>query len=291
MKIQKYLEKLEQHLKILQKPKFFIVGCQKSGSSWLQYMLDAHPELCCCGEGKFIEELLLPLNAMVDNYNQKQTVGNHNVFDNSDREYILTTLITMLFNKWEKAGDEKVKYLGDRSPGNAIVMDAINELFPDCKFIHMIRDGRDVAVSGWFHNLREPSPLFTQQFAGDFHAYALHSCLYHWRHYIIKARIFGKKHPEQYFELRYEDLKRNPEPIVKDMLDFLEVNSSSEILKSCLEAGSFEKLSGGRKPGEEDLNSPFRKGIVGDWRNHFDIELSDAYYEEGKTMLKELKYI
>jgi hypothetical protein len=32
---------------------------------------------------------------------------------------------------------------------------------------------------------------------------------------------------------------------------------------------SFEKLSGGREPGQEDVKSHYRKGVHGDWRNHF----------------------
>ncbi len=45
-----------------------------------------------------------------------------------------------------------------------------------------------------------------------------------------------------------------------------------EIVKQAYETFSFKNMSGGRKPGSEDKGSFFRKGISGDWRNHFSAE-------------------
>ena len=67
-------------------------------------------------------------------------------------------------------------------------------------------------------------------------------------------------------------LKRDPEAVLKRVLTFLKVNDSNRYVQRCLQANTFERLAGGRRPGEVDPTSFFRKGIVGDWRNHFSEE-------------------
>ncbi|HUW09082.1 MAG TPA: sulfotransferase domain-containing protein, partial [Anaerolineae bacterium] len=56
------------------------------------------------------------------------------------------------------------------------------------------------------------------------------------------------------------------------------------VLHSVLEAHSFRVLAGGRQPGEEDTASHYRKGIAGDWRNHF----TDAHVERFKAVSNDL---
>ncbi|OGV51437.1 MAG: hypothetical protein A2X49_16935 [Lentisphaerae bacterium GWF2_52_8] len=288
MKPEQYAQISAKLNELMRKPKFFIVGCQKSGTSWVQAILDAHPALSCGGESGFMTDLIPSLTQATGFYNQRQKTGPHNVFSNNDDEFMITTAILSLIAKWP--GAEAASCIGERTPGHAILMPELNQLFPNSKFIHVIRDGRDVVLSGWFHNLREPSTLFKQEFENDFHAYIEHACLYHWRHYIIKARIFGKRNPEQYLEVRYEKLHSAPEETIEEMLSFLGVDASTSLVERCRDSASFENLSGGRKPGEEDRNSPYRKGIVGDWQNHFDKDAAELFLREAGTLMKELKY-
>lgn len=58
----------------------------------------------------------------------------------------------------------------------------------------------------------------------------------------------------------------------------------------CVEATSFEKMLGGRKPGEEDPGSFFRKGIAGDWENAFTGRDKQTLKEEAGDLLIELGY-
>ncbi len=49
---------------------------------------------------------------------------------------------------------------------------------------------------------------------------------------------------------------------------------------------TFAKLSGGRKPGQENAGHFYRKGVIGDWRNHFNEE-NVAIFKEiaGETLI------
>src|SRR5690606_20470679 len=112
----------------------------------------------------------------------------------------------------------------------------------------------------------------------------------HWLPYIQQARAFGQLHPDRYFELRYEDLHADGPDLTARMLAFLGVDASEENVEACCSAGSFNKLAGGRERGREDKGSFFRKGIVGDWREHFDAPALEVFTRLGEGMMNELGY-
>ena len=79
--------------------------------------------------------------------------------------------------------------------------------------------------------------------------------------------------------VRYEDLVGESAPgEFRRLFNHLEIPFPDEILAQLLDDYSFKKLSG-RKQGEEDTSSKFRKGIAGDWKNHFDGGLSRKFAE------------
>jgi hypothetical protein len=72
----------------------------------------------------------------------------------------------------------------------------------------------------------------------------------------------------RYAEVRYEDLLVQPEREMERLFGFLGADASEGVVRRCVEAASFGRLSQGRKRGEEAA-SFFRKGIAGDWKNVF----------------------
>jgi hypothetical protein len=61
-------------------------------------------------------------------------------------------------------------------------------------------------------------------------------------------------------------------------------------VQSCIQSGSFEKLSGGRKRGQTDSKSFYRSGTVGDWRNHLDPELARRCCFAVKDLMEHFGY-
>ncbi|HCR53825.1 MAG TPA: hypothetical protein DIW27_05370 [Cytophagales bacterium] len=61
----------------------------------------------------------------------------------------------------------------------------------------------------------------------------------------------------------------NPDSIIAEIYQFMNVGTDDKLVNKVVRETSFENVSGGRKSGEEDQNSYFRKGMVGDWMNHF----------------------
>ena len=57
-----------------------------------------------------------------------------------------------------------------------------------------------------------------------------------------------------------------------------------------LAANSFATLANGRQPGMENVNSHFRKGVPGDWRNHFSRRVAGKFREGTGDLVWRLGY-
>ncbi|HHN74972.1 MAG TPA: hypothetical protein ENK10_07055 [Acidobacteria bacterium] len=250
---------------------FFVLGTMKAGTTWVQLLLDAHPEICCRGEGHFTSYLAPRLEQALGEYNRIIASKNRDIFTNlpdfpllekSHLLYLLRTATSLLLA--ELADGAPVKWVGEKSPNNVRGLDLLGALFPAARFVHVVRDLRDVAVSGWFHNLRV-SPQWTEEHFKDIDHYALTN-LPEWSAELRLARRFAAAHPERMISVRYEDLLEAPAANLGRVLDFLGARKDEQILEACRKAASFETLSGGRQRGDEDRGSHFRKGLAGEGR-------------------------
>src|SRR5206468_2438000 len=84
-----------------------------------------------------------------------------------------------------------------------------------------------------------------------------------------QAGLNAKSKFTNYLQLTYESLLVDTVSQARQLLEFLAIPTTPEQLHACVTAASFKELSGGRHSGEEDSQSFFRKGTVGDWRNWF----------------------
>jgi LPS sulfotransferase NodH len=272
---------------VLRKQLFFIIGCQKSGTTWLQHLLNGHPEVACDGETAFVRWALGPLKQAVKTYNEKQKVGDDARLDAGDAQYLFAVMFSLVLARWGLK--EGITCVGEKTPEHSTSAEMLASVFPEAKFVHIIRDPRDIAVSGWFHNLRKKGEAFHTQFA-TLTDYARFIAKVQWPTMLGRSRAVGKAHPERYLELRYEDMLADPQPHVAEILRFLGVDAEAEAVTTCLEAGSFRKLSGGRDSGSEDRGSFFRKGVSGDWKNHLDDEAVAVFPELVGETMRELGY-
>jgi Sulfotransferase domain len=86
---------------------------------------------------------------------------------------------------------------------------------------------------------------------------------------------------------RYEDLlHRDTELLSKALLVECGLPIKKKVLKEAVLACRFEIYSGGRKPGQEDIDSHYRKGIAGDWKNHFTPRVKSIFKERFGEALK-----
>ncbi len=274
---------------------FFVMGTIRSGTTWLQLVLDGHPEIACRGEGHFADFLAPALARAMNRYNKLIDGKNKDIFNEIEgfpllqREHVLFLLASAIGLQMAQYAEGKaVRAIGERTPDNVRTLATLHEMFPEAKFIHIIRDGRDAAVSGWFHNLRV-SPDWTRDKFGTLPRY-VGNFARNWVKEIGAGRAFEKAYPAQYKEVRYEDLKQDTVAGVTPLLEFLGLDTGKKAVAQCCAAGDFKNLAAGREPGKENRDSHFRKGTVGDWREHFDAEATKAFERHAGKLLKQLDY-
>ena len=309
-------------------PVFFVVGQQKSGTTWLMRMLDSHPEILCRGEGRFfgatwrresvkrVDAKRPPsslYNAVLDAEYLRLWIERSVWSRNDSADEHLNNLTRMavdyfLIGDLVRTGKRMV---GDKSP--LLTPETIKEIagiYPEARVIHIIRDGRDAAVSAVHHSRnfgrarkrnaeapvkrgasRQDSRGLQEAGESMFARDSLGMLAAEWGERVGRTVQDGPALlGSNYAEVRYEDLLQRPHEEARRLLEFLGVETGEETVGRCVEAASFEKLSRGRKRGEEDSSSFFRKGIAGDWRNIFTEEDRRIFKETAGELLIELGY-
>jgi hypothetical protein len=175
----------------------FIVGCQRSGTTLLRLILDAHPNLSIGPESRFLDDLA---KVTGEDWSRIEPYG-------FPRSYFHEAFAD-LFHDFQMAYAERrgKQRWGDKSPRYTMHIPFLDELFPNCQVVHVIRDGRDVVAS---HRER-------WGYGSAYKATAK------WQRYIEAARAAGKQlGPARFTEVRYEALVVDPEPELRKLLDFL----------------------------------------------------------------------
>ncbi len=213
-------------------PYVFIVGCPRSGTTLLRRIGDAHPQLAVVHETRWIartfeqrrgitseglvtprllERLLRPKRLKSLQMGEAEM---KRAFAGSDGVHF-STFVTTLFDRY---GEREGKVLvGDKSPGYVRYLPTLHELWPQAKFVHVIRDGRDVCLSvlDW----RRAATGFA-----SFDEDPVTTTAVWWEWYVRLGLEGGRTlGADLYHELRYEALVADPEQESVGVCEFLEI--------------------------------------------------------------------
>jgi hypothetical protein len=200
-------------------PMPIIVGVPRSGTTLLRMMIDAHPAVAVPPETGFLPALadLNPATNIARAAWEIMT-GFHTWPDfhiepaalraRLDREGSTPAEAARAFYRLyaERFGKDR---FGDKTPTYGNALDRIASLLPEARFVHIIRDGRDVTLSVrglWFR-------------PGD----SVEACAADWMARIARARALGSQVPH-YLEIRYERLVTLPEETLESICRFLELS-------------------------------------------------------------------
>jgi hypothetical protein len=267
---------------VLDKQFVFIIGAARSGTTWLQAMLATHPLVCTFGELQLYEFYTAP---WVKAWKRQEEVGRFNGLPtiwNEDQLYEF--LREFLVRVYDRVVQTKpgASIILDKHPGSSLHVEHINRLIPNAKFINVIRDGRDVAVS-----LRAASQGWGRPWAPA----VVESSALLWRSSVMGAR-HAQQYGNRYLEVRYEDLLRIGAPILKSVFEFLHVPIDSEDVTTIFNEHCFERMKEEKK-GTNQFILPdgfFRKGQAGDWRNTLKPMERYVFHEIAGDLLCELGY-
>jgi len=152
---------------------------------------------------------------------------------------------------------------------------------PATPIVHLVRDPRDVFVSGFVHHARVHLPaddaarerVLRMLDEGRAPDDAIPRWIENWRD--IEAAVSrAAERGAAVHHVSYEHLVADTESVFRDVLRHIGLDYKEHTVRSCVEAASFETLAG-RPRGVEDRTSFFRKGEPGDWVNWLTSEQSD----------------
>ena len=111
--------------------------------------------------GHFADRLASSLGTAFKQYNQTQKLTAERVFEGkpyyrglTEAHFDLVNLILACLVMQQKPFGDEVRCIGDKTPRYTFHMDYLHKLVPTAKFIHVLRDGRDVAISSCYHVYR-----------------------------------------------------------------------------------------------------------------------------------------
>jgi len=209
-----------------QLPFFFILGRPRTGTTLLRSLMDAHPNVQIPWECQFMINLY-PKYGTLEHWNmetlehfyselleQWQFKSWHIDHDKLRADLLAcagpTTYASVCrvvyLNHISFYPKEEIRMIGDKNPGYSIYYDRLKKIFPDAKFIYILRDYRDN-----FHSVKNV----------DFELPIVSVVVYKWKYFYKRALEAARKYPESFYLLRYEDLVSEPEPQLRGVCEFL----------------------------------------------------------------------
>lgn len=181
----------------------------------------------------------------------------------------------------------------EKTPRNCFLIDFLAQAFPDAQFIHIIRDGRDAALSyskkPWLQ-AKQAQSSFKEPGGYRFGPYArfwvesdrihefettsdIHRCIWAWRRHTDTAcKLTRSLSSERFLEIRYESLVNAPTSEANRLLDFLDVTNTTDrdLCKAAVEKA---------KPDS-----------VGQWRHQLSAGQVQEILQEAGVILEDLGY-
>ncbi|HLM30989.1 MAG TPA: sulfotransferase [Solirubrobacterales bacterium] len=281
-------------------PAPFVCGVTRSGTTLLRLMLDSHPEVAIPGETHWLPKLIkaferskqTPNDAAALIIDHKRWGDFH--LDGAELQRRIRALdpvtaadaIRMFYMLYaEREG--KHRY-GDKTPGYVKEMRRIQRVLPEARFVHIIRDGRDVSLS---HLRMNWGP----------ETYAESARL--WRNRIRKARKMAPS-IDHYMEVHFEDLVDDTEGVVRRVCDFIDLHFDPVMLsyheraegRLAEKARELPRKNRPPQPAEARLEShrlakePPRMDRIGMWRERMTPEEVAEYEAVAGDMLVQLGY-
>ncbi len=280
-------------------PYVFVVGCARSGTTLLKRVLNAHPQIAITRETHWIplfyqdrvgltpEGLVTPelIDKLLADWRfVRMGIGR------PDMERLLASgepvtyarFVSGLFDLYGRA--EGKALVGDKTPIYGIDIPLLHELWPRAKFVHLIRDGRDVCLSvrNW---KRKDGGVGLEENFTTWAEDAVTTTAVWWTWRVRLAREAGKPLGSGlYYELRYEALVQQPAVECARLCDFLGVPYEESMLR-------FYEGRTRDKPGLPSKKAwlPITPGLR-DWRTQMPAADQERFETAAGDLLDELGY-
>jgi hypothetical protein len=240
-------------------PAPFIVGVGRSGTTLLRLMLDAHPDLAIPPETVFVPELIAAADRGADPDGLLEFL--HSTRRWPDLQIPDEDMLERFRSLPQLGGGDAARAMfslyaerrgkhrwGDKTPKYSLHMPELEAALPEVRFIHLLRDGRDVALSRarMVTGRGDPPPPATR-------------VARRWKRRIAEARELSRE-ISHYLEVRYEDLVTDTEPTLRRVCEFIELDWDAGMLEYHAHAGERLEEMQRALPAKEEGRGPVPAG-------------------------------
>ena len=266
-------------------PPVLILGVRRSGTTLLRVMLDRHSQLAVPDESYFVPQLAdrhlrrVDPDEFLDDLRRLNTLAEWDVPLDKVHERLtpdmpIGTAIATVYAVY--AAERGKARWGDKTPMYMQNLRLLERLFPDARFVHLIRDGRDAALSF----LEMPRGLVTETWM---HPRTPADFASQWRTEVAAARRLGRRVGPRYLEVRYEELVGDVEAVLRRICEFAGLDYEPSMADY---AGNVDVST---KPHQQRLRQPPTAGVR-NWRTQMSVEDVAAFDRVAGDLLGELGY-
>lgn len=200
----------------------FAGGCPRSGTTLLQRVIGAHPDVFSDQEFQFLPSHILPLRQTMS---ESIDAGNINrIVDHEGLDVAFRNFVASIYEK--KISETNATYFCEKTPSNALMIPELLGLFPDATFVLILRDPRDVVNS--FKGVRQRylskslrPPRFVRSTAASIEELNKY----------LSASLQAAKSDSRVLTVYYEDLVETPEATVRKICNHTGLSFTPEMLK------------------------------------------------------------
>ncbi len=198
-----------------------VYGAPRSGTTYLNAILNEHPEIFITHETRIFVWAHRSMGELLES--DQVFLSRRSVF----RDHLVDRYPELIRSFYSRLRPQTV-FWGDKnphyaSPENEGCLDTIDLLFPGSRFVHIVRDGRDVAAS--LIRKRKPDGAAWTDFEGAHNVWVKH---------VDNGTAFGRElSTDRYHELRYEDLIADDVTVAKGVFDFLGIDMTDGVVEFC----------------------------------------------------------
>jgi hypothetical protein len=261
----------------------FIIGSERSGTTWLQSMIGAHPLVCTTVELTLYNRYTAPwIKAWRE---QSANLGRWHqglpfLWSEDEFYFFLRQFLERVYAR-VLVNNPQATHILDKCPGYSEYVEDINRLFPTARFIHVIRDGRDVVVS-----------MVAGREQMGFGTATIEDSAVAWKKHVRGGQKAGQ-YRGRYMEVRYEDISASGVNVLKGIFEFCGLPTSVEEATRIAEAHEFEKMKASKITPARNVRAPeghYRRGKVGSWRDELDLLQRYDFDKIAGDLLCELGY-
>jgi hypothetical protein len=280
----------------------FIVGAPRSGTTWLQRLLAAHPHIRTGQESKLFRWYIGPQLRMWTMETQRELnpetsngrggTGLSCYFREEEflsllREYLYSLLRPMI------DGLRDGELFVEKTPSHALCVPEIKRLLPESRIIHILRDPRDVVAS---------LLAVSRSWGAAWAPYRAAEAAALWVDHVRSVRNASRELPAgDFYEITYEQLSKNPQDTLSQLARFLRIEWSASDIHNAVEGNRPETSSGTPIPlyGEvarrvgDFVKEPagfVRTARAGGWKSDLSLVQKAAVWRVCRKLMKEVGY-